>query len=1265
MLRRLGWTTLIALAALVMIRTPHHAAPNPAPDARTAQRPVADLEDVALPHDQPAIAMAQLDAQTTLIAVTTEQHGREPWIVDTASGHAQLLADLCPGSCSSLVVADARGGNPAAGGLAYFAADDGARGRALWRTDGTAAGTWPVLDECPGPCGTRPWIDRPGRAAALADRLVLLPEASGTNGEIWITDGTSAGTRPFTGLDADGSLRAPRHLVTLDDDRVLVSARAVVDDAGTLRDEIWLIDAQGTAQRTALPDGRLGRPAGSTGERFDAPPVIVDGTVYAIFAPRRTDGSLGSTELWRIEPAGGAAPITDLCGGGCDSQLSGLTAIDDRLYFYFDPSNGADPRVMTSDGTAHGTFDIVLHPKFQSRSAGPFVALGREPAPGGAPRAMAFRGPGNDGFEALWTYTPGQFAATRLLDGDRDISEMASSADGLLFLRPPVEPLFEGIELWQSDGTPAGTQRLRILPATFPEPAISDLWTAADGSVLLAMRPTGGPNIGAQRVLTRIADGAIDPLQAETRIQLASSNPRRFVALNRGALFVADQFRQQVRPDNPYEDMRGTGLFYALDGTVTDLSTALGADVQPRDLVSPLTQLSGRDVAVFAGRVAGPGQPAPVTGDILWRTDGTEAGTAPLAAADGSTPIDISGPLRSHVRTERGDAVLWLQRLLDVRPAPWRTDGDRLTPLPLPVSADASEIASFNGALYLLEPGALDAVLLRSPSDDQPFDTAAVLVRDLINFNARPSVLRATSRHLYALGELALSPITIVAATGPDRAVRPLDLTPVLGSAAARAQLAYGTRRASDDPAMRWLVAVDGDGLLAVLDVDGTHRLIRVVGDQITDLGAIRRGDDPAWALAPPTPTASGIFLPVLDDDHGAELWIADRRANSLRPLIEIMPGARGGSPRHLRDVDGQLVFTATDDRHGAELWTSDGTAAGTRRLTDVAPGPAASDPGPVTVAGNQLYYAANNGVSGREAWRTPTARLRPAGACVASDRVLCLLDGRFRVTARWRDQRTGNEGVAGTDPRGDRSGLLWFFRPDNVELIVKMLDGTDGPSQAHWFFYGALSDVEYTITVQDTDTGRVRTYVNPAGEICGRADTGAFPRIDSLTPGAPAINQATTIRPARPNAMNLPFAPGGANAVRLPFAPATAAATGANACVPDAQTLCLLDGRLAVDVSWRDPRTGDEGVGRPVTLPGRSGLFWFFRPDNVELAVKALDGTDNNGHLWLFYGALTDLEYTITVRDGVTGRQVQYRNPPFEICGRGDTTALPTADLP
>ena len=43
------------------------------------------------------------------------------------------------------------------------------------------------------------------------------------------------------------------------------------------------------------------------------------------------------------------------------------------------------------------------------------------------------------------------------------------------------------------------------------------------------------------------------------------------------------------------------------------------------------------------------------------------------------------------------------------------------------------------------------------------------------------------------------------------------------------------------------------------------------------------------------------------------------------------------------------------------------------------------------------------------------------------------------------------------------------------------------------WVFYGALTDVQYTITVTDTMTGSARTYFSPQGTPVSQADTNAF----------------------------------------------------------------------------------------------------------------------------------------------------------------------------
>lgn len=111
--------------------------------------------------------------------------------------------------------------------------------------------------------------------------------------------------------------------------------------------------------------------------------------------------------------------------------------------------------------------------------------------------------------------------------------------------------------------------------------------------------------------------------------------------------------------------------------------------------------------------------------------------------------------------------------------------------------------------------------------------------------------------------------------------------------------------------------------------------------------------------------------------------------------------------------------------------------------------------------------------------------------------------------------------------------------------------------------------------------------------------------------------------------------------------------------CRDNAESLCLAE-RFEVSVHFRDQHHGGQpGTGKAVPATNTSGLFWFFEPANVELAVKVLDGRPINGKFWLFYGALTEVEYWVDVRDSATGDVRTYYNAPGNLCGRGDVDAF------
>lgn len=224
----------------------------------------------------------------------------------------------------------------------------------------------------------------------------------------------------------------------------------------------------------------------------------------------------------------------------------------------------------------------------------------------------------------------------------------------------------------------------------------------------------------------------------------------------------------------------------------------------------------------------------------------------------------------------------------------------------------------------------------------------------------------------------------------------------------------------------------------------------------------------------------------------------------------------------------------------------------------------------------------------------------------------VCLGAGRFRFEVTWESPHDGRTGAGMMRRLTDNTGVATFFDRDNVELVFKVLDGSEVNGR-HWVFYGGLTDLGYTLTVTDTQTGETKSYRNEPGDLCGGGDTSAFG-------AARASSTATDLfRPP----MSLP---GGRPTV---WTEALRAGAG---CPSDA--LCLAGSRFEVTVDWTNPTTGLAGRGRPVPGTDNTGYMTFFSPDNVELAIKVLDGRAFNDSHWVFATGLTDLDYTITVKD-------------------------------
>jgi hypothetical protein len=105
----------------------------------------------------------------------------------------------------------------------------------------------------------------------------------------------------------------------------------------------------------------------------------------------------------------------------------------------------------------------------------------------------------------------------------------------------------------------------------------------------------------------------------------------------------------------------------------------------------------------------------------------------------------------------------------------------------------------------------------------------------------------------------------------------------------------------------------------------------------------------------------------------------------------------------------------------------------------------------------------------------------------------LNLNNDRFQVKVDWRDSSTASPTSAIPVRNGEDSGLIWFFDPDNTELLVKVLNNCSVDNH-YWVFAAGLTNVEFTLTVTDTQTSAVNTYTNTLGQTFSTiTDTSAF----------------------------------------------------------------------------------------------------------------------------------------------------------------------------
>ncbi len=830
------------------------------------------------PYSIEWVALGDLAVFTTYDPI----HGIEIWKSDgTAAGTSPIL-DICPGICSS---------NPSSlavvGSVVFFAANDGVHGYSLWKSDGTAAGTALVREVLP------------SDTIALGSVLLFAGTTPETGKELWRSDGTRDGTFPLGDLWPGFGSSSPLSLGYAGD-LLLFSAENPIQGRG-----LWKTD--GTAAGTSFvtyADGLGGRP-------YTRQPHPTLGS--RLFFPG-TDG-----RVWVSDgtPAGTHQVADVILGGGNNGYTPSLVALGSEIFFSGFDAGGSE--LWKSDGTPAGTVRVKdINPGAASSSPGEIIAMGGHvffrasaspylwksdgteagTVPVEPGMAISFED-GYNGFQALgdklvfFAYTDemsrepwvsdGTGAGTMLLE---DVYPgVTSSFDNSSF---PMSRLEGGVvvdgewifraltpsgwTIWKSDGTPAGTELVKDIHEG------NGVWGVSPG-----FDPAAPSLVDLDGTLILTADGDAWPMDlwrsdgseaGTSRIDEGDPDPVQLAPSDLNRLGGHVYFT--------------AGSLFKTEGATVEVAANLG---------SYLLYLTPVGTNLFFVT-------NDLTGHRLFRTDGSSI-----------TQIWSVGAVVSQL-TGAG-SNLFFARFNEDGEELWKSGGEpddalKLEIFPGPGSANPQSIAAFGGSVFL-------------SADD---GTAG---RELWFSNGTPAGTR-----------------------------RVKDIFPGAGSSGPRSIVAAGN--------LVFFVADDGIAGAELWRSDGTAAGTFRVRD-------IRPGPQSSWIQGL---TAYGDMVVFAADDgvNGVELWGSYGSVDAAFMIKDIRPGAGSSFPGSFRVAGHTVLFAADDGTHGLEPWRTDGFAAGTSLVQDILTGPEPSSPAGFTLSGDYLYFTANDGAHGFELWALDRATL-------------------------------------------------------------------------------------------------------------------------------------------------------------------------------------------------------------------------------------------------------------------------------------------------